>query len=81
MPPMRIFTTQLSFDIRKCRLSLFCSLRNIYRNFEFVVFKLPEKQMFGEGPILLSTVKVRRLNIMQQLQTDLIECVTKHGFR
>ena len=58
-----------------------CSLRNIYRNFEFVVFKLPEKQMYGEGPILLSTVKVRRLNIMQQLQTDLIECVTKHGFR
>ena len=79
MPPMRIFTTQLSFDIRKCRL--FCSLRNIYRNFEFVVFKLPEKQMFGEGPILLSTMAVRRLNIMQQLQTDLIECVTKHGFR
>ena len=46
-----------------------------------MVFKLPEKQMFGEGPILLSTMKVRRLNIMQQLQTDLIECVTKHGFR
>ena len=58
-----------------------CSLINIYRNFEFVVFKLPEKQMFGEGPILLSTMKVRRLNIMQQLQTDLIKCVTKHGFR
>ena len=46
-----------------------------------MVFKLPEKQMYSEGPILLSTMEVRRLNIMQQLQTDLIECVTKHGFR
>lgn len=46
-----------------------------------MIFKQPEKQMYGEGPILLSTMKVAKQNIMQQLRTDLIESVTYHGFR
>ena len=52
-----------------------------YRNFEFVIFKQPEKQMYREGPILLSTRKVKGPNILQQLRTDLIESATKHGFK
>ena len=52
-----------------------------YRNFEFVIFKQPEKQMYGEGPILLSTMKVTGPNIRHQLRTDLIESVTNHGFK
>ena len=52
-----------------------------YRNFEFVIFKQPEKQMFAEGPILLSTMPVKGANVLQQLRTDLIDIVTNHGFR
>ena len=52
-----------------------------YRNFEIVIFKQLEKQMYGEGPILLSTMKVKGQNILQQLRTDLIESVKNHGFR
>ena len=54
------------------------------RNFEFVIFKKPkkpEKQMYGEGPVLLSTMKVKGRNILHQLRTDLIENVTNHGFK
>ena len=46
-----------------------------------MIFKQPEKQMYGEGPILLSTRKVKGPNILQQLRTDLIESATKHGFK
>ena len=46
-----------------------------------MIFKQPEKQMYDDGPILLSTIKVAKQNIMQQLRTDLINCVTNHGFR
>ena len=52
-----------------------------YRNFEFVVFKQPEKQMYGEGPILLSTMEVEGPIILQQLRTDLIESAKYHGFK
>ena len=46
-----------------------------------MIFKQPEKQMYGEGPILLSTMKVTGPNIRHQLRTDLIESVTNHGFK
>ena len=55
-----------------------------YRNFEFVIFKQPEKpekQMYDEGPVLLSTIKVKGPNILQQLRADLIENVTNRGFK
>ena len=41
----------------------------------------PEKQMYDEGPVLLSTIKVKGANILQQLRTDLIENVTNRGFK
>ena len=53
----------------------------INRNFEFVIFKQPEKQMYNEGPILLSTMEVQGANILHQLRTDLVESVTNHGLR
>ena len=46
-----------------------------------MIFKQPEKQMYDEGPILLSTMKVKGANIKQQLRTDLIENVTNRGFK
>ena len=46
-----------------------------------MIFKQPEKQMYDEGPILLSTMKVKGENIKQQLRTDLIENVTSRGFK
>ena len=46
-----------------------------------MIFKQPEKQMYREGPILLSTRKVKGPNILQQLRTDLIENITNHGFK
>ena len=52
-----------------------------YRNFEFVIFKQPEKQMYGEGPILLSTMEVKGQNIRQQIRNDLIKSATYHGFK
>ena len=51
------------------------------RNFEFVIFKQPEKQMYDEGPVLLSTQAVKGQDVLQQLRTDLIENVTNHGFK
>ena len=45
-----------------------------------MIFKQPEKQMDREGPILLSAMKVKGQNILQQLRTDLIESATNHGF-
>ena len=41
----------------------------------------PEKQMYDEGPVLLSTIKVKGANILHQLRTDLIENVTNRGFK
>ena len=60
-----------------------CEYQDTYhcRNFGFVIFKQPEKQMYGEGPVLLSTMAVKGQNILQQLRTDLIENVTKRGFK
>ena len=43
--------------------------------------KKPEKQMYDEGPVLLSTMKVKGANILHQLRTDLIENVTNRGFK
>ena len=65
------------------KFSYFVSLPYEYqcRNFEFVIFKQPEKQMYGEGPLLLSTTKVKGPNILHQLRTDLIENVTNRGFK
>ena len=60
--------------------SLLTNIKYKFRNFELVIFKQPEKQMHREGPILLSTMKVKKQNIMQQLRTDLIEIVTNQGF-
>ena len=57
------------------------SIKSQYRNFEFVIFKQPEKQMYGEGPILLSAMEVKGTNILQQILTDLIESATNHGFK
>ena len=57
------------------------SIKSQYRNFEFVIFKQPEKQMYDEGPVLLSTIKVKGPNVLQQLRTELIENVTNHGFK
>ena len=43
--------------------------------------KKPEKQMYDEGPVLLSTMKVKGANILHQLRTDLIENVKNRGFK
>ena len=58
-----------------------CEYQYQCRNFEFVIFKQPEKQMYDEGPVLLSTIKVKGANILHQLRTDLIENVTNRGFK
>ena len=46
-----------------------------------MIFKQPEKQMYREGPVLLSTRKLTGPSILQQLRTDLIESATTHGFK
>ena len=46
-----------------------------------MIFKQPEKNMHGEGPVLLSTMKLNGPSILQQLRTDLIESATNHGFK
>ena len=46
-----------------------------------MIFKQPEKQMYDEGPVLLSTMKVKGSKILKQLRTDLIENVTNRGFK
>ena len=46
-----------------------------------VIFKKFEKQMYGEGPILLSLIKNQTVNILPQLREELKERVKIHGFR
>ena len=46
-----------------------------------VIFKKFEKQMYGEGPILLSLIKNQTVNILPQLREELKEMVRIHGFR
>ena len=51
------------------------------RNFDVVIFKKFEKQMYGEGPVLLSLIKNQTVNILPQLREELKERVKIHGFR
>ena len=51
------------------------------RNFDVVIFKKFEKQMYGEGPVLLSLIKNQTVNILPQLREELKERVRIHGFR
>ena len=46
-----------------------------------VIVKLPEKQMYREGPVLLSLIKTQSENILPQLREELKESVRIHGFR
>ena len=52
-----------------------------FRNFDVVIFKKYEEQMYGEGPVLLSLIKNQTVNILPQLREELKEMVRKHGFR
>ena len=51
------------------------------RNFDVVIFKKYEEQMYGEGPVLLSLIANQTVNILPQLREELKEMVRKHGFR
>ena len=51
------------------------------RNFDVVIFKKYEEQMYGEGPVLLSLIKNQTVNILPQLRDELKEMVRKQGFR
>ena len=51
------------------------------RNFDVVIFKKYEEQMYGEGPVLLSLIKNQSVNILPQLREELKEMVRIHGFR
>ena len=51
------------------------------RNFDVVIFKKYEEQMYGEGPVLLSLIPNQTVNILPQLREELKEMVRKHGFR
>ena len=46
-----------------------------------VIVKLPEKQMYREGPVLLSLIKTQSENILPQLREELKKSVSIHGFR
>ena len=46
-----------------------------------VIFKVYEDQMYREGPVLLSLIKNKSVNILQQLRDELKESVRIHGFR
>ena len=46
-----------------------------------VIFKKYEKQMYGEGPVLLSLIANQTVNILPQLREELKEMVMKHVFR
>ena len=52
-----------------------------FRNFDVVIFKKYEEQMYGEGPVLLSLIKNQSVNILPQLRQELKEMARIHGFR
>ena len=41
----------------------------------------PIKQMYDEGPVLLSVIPVKGQHILHQLRNDLKACVASKGFR
>ena len=56
-------------------------MRLLSRNFDVVIFKKFEEQMYREGPVLLSLIVNQTVNILPQLREELKERVRIHGFR
>ena len=56
-------------------------IRVLSRNFDVVIFKKFEEQMYREGPVLLSLIVNQTVNILPQLREELKERVRIHGFR
>ena len=46
-----------------------------------MIVKLSEKQMYREGPVLLSLIKTQSVNILPQLREELKKMARIHGFR
>ena len=51
------------------------------RNFDVVILKKFEEQMYRDGPVLLSLIRNQTVNILPQLREELKENVRIHGFR
>lgn len=72
-------TVNISFVLNLIRIAIFKKL--LSRNFDVVIFKKFEEQMYREGPVLLSLIRNQTVNILPQLREELKENVRIHGFR
>ena len=72
-------TVNISFVLNLIRIAIFKKL--LSRNFDVVIFKKFEEQMYREGPVLLSLIRNQTVNILPQLREELKERVRIHGFR